>query len=145
MPGLPLRVVNEAFAEEQPYLRPLPLAPFKSVLKLERRVSREGMVSVGGNTYSVPDATRSRLLEVHSLADEIRIFENGTLIAVHTVLEGRKQRRVHPDHRRSPMPPHRSRAQEASLVVKPAGDTVLQRSLAFYDAVGKVLAQESRS
>lgn len=26
----------------------------------------------------------------------------------------------------------------------PAGDTVLQRSLAFYDAVGKVLAQENR-
>src|SRR5690606_3066381 len=58
------RFVNEAFAEERPHLRPLPLAPFKSVLKLERRVSREGMVSVGGNTYSVPDATRSRMVEV---------------------------------------------------------------------------------
>jgi hypothetical protein len=29
-------------------------------------------------------------------------------------------------------------------IFKPAGDTVLQRSLAFYDAVGKVLAQENR-
>jgi hypothetical protein len=55
-----LRVVNEAFAEERPHLRPLPLPPFRSVLKLERR---EGMVSVGGNTYSVPDATRSRMVE----------------------------------------------------------------------------------
>ncbi len=53
-----LRVVNEAFAEERPHLRPLPLAPLRSVLRLERRVSREGVVSVGGNTYSVPDATR---------------------------------------------------------------------------------------
>ncbi len=93
-----LRVVNEVFAEERPHLRPLPPAPFRSVLKLERRVSREGMVSVGGNTYSLPDATRSRMVEVHSLADEVRIFENGTLIAAHLVLEGRKQRRVHPDH-----------------------------------------------
>lgn len=138
------RVVNEAFAEERPYLRPLPLAPFKSVLKLERRVSREGMVSVGGNTYSVPDATRSRMVEVHSLADEVRIFKNGTLIAAHLVLEGRKQRRVHPDHRRSMTPQHRPRTRDESLVVKPASDTVLQRSLAFYDAVGKVLARESR-
>src|SRR5206468_1304703 len=38
------RVVNEAFAEESPVLQPLPLVPFRAVLKLERRVSHEGMV-----------------------------------------------------------------------------------------------------
>jgi hypothetical protein len=42
------------------------LVPFRAVLKLERRVSHEGMVSVGGNLYSVPDATRKRVVEVHS-------------------------------------------------------------------------------
>ena len=71
------RVVNEAFAEERPHLRPLPLAPFHAVLRLERRISRDGMVSVGGNLYSVPDATRRRAVEVHTLADEVRIFEDG--------------------------------------------------------------------
>jgi hypothetical protein len=49
-------VVDEAFAQEKPNLRTLPLLPFRSVLKLERRVSH-GMVGVGGNFYSVPDAT----------------------------------------------------------------------------------------
>lgn len=140
-----LRVVNEAFAEERSSLRPLPLAPFRSILKLERRISREGMVSVGGNAYSVPDATRSRLVEVHSLADEVRIFENGALIAVHPVLEGRKQRRVHPDHRRSVTV---RRLHPAAIddggTLQGAGDRVLQRSLAFYDAVGKAMAQENR-
>jgi hypothetical protein len=58
------RVVNESFADEKPHLKMLPLAPFRSVLKLERRVSHEGMVSVGGNLYSVPDATRKRVVEV---------------------------------------------------------------------------------
>jgi len=139
-----LRFVNEAFAEERPHLRPLALAPFRSVLKLERRMSREGMVSVGGNIYSVPDATRSRMVEVHSLADEVRVFENGKLIAAHPFLEARKQRRVHPDHQRSMTPQHRPMTWDESHVVKPAGDTVLQRSLVFYDAVGKVLAQENR-
>jgi transposase len=140
-----LRVVNEAFAEERPHLRPLPLAPFRSVLKLERRISREGMVSVGGNAYSVPDATRSRLVEVHSLADEVRIFENGTLIAVHPVLEGRKQRRVHPDHRRSAAS-HRTwpKAGDSGITLPAAGNHVLQRPLAFYDAVGQIMAQENR-
>ena len=33
------RVVNEVFAEEKPALKPLPLAPYRAVLKLERRVS----------------------------------------------------------------------------------------------------------
>jgi hypothetical protein len=72
------RVVNEAFAEEKPHLKPLPLAPYRAVLKLERRVSHEGMVSVAGNLYSVPDTTRRRILDVHVSADEIRIFENAT-------------------------------------------------------------------
>jgi transposase len=82
------RVVNEAFAEEKPYLGALPLASFRSVLKLERRVSHEGMVSVGGNLYSVPDATRKRIVEVHTLANEVQIFEDGILIATHPVGNG---------------------------------------------------------
>ncbi len=70
-------IVIEAFAEQRPNLRPLPLVPFRSVLRLERTmISREGMVIVGGNTYSVPDATQRRFVEVHTLANEIRIFED---------------------------------------------------------------------
>ena len=83
------RVVNEAFAEEKPALKPLPLVPYRTVLKLERRLSLEGMVSVSGNLYSVPDTTRRRILDVHVFADEIRIFEDGVLVASHVPLEGR--------------------------------------------------------
>ena len=66
-------MVNEAYAEEKPTLKPLPLAPYQTLLKLERRLSHEGMVSVGGNLYSVPDTTRRRVLDVHALANAIRI------------------------------------------------------------------------
>src|SRR6266702_3104539 len=135
------RVVNEAFAEEKPILQPLPLVPFRAVLKLERRVSHEGMVSVGGNLYSVPDATRKRLVEVHSLADEIRIFEADRLIAVHPVLEGRHQRRLAPGHRK--MPTQRVMAQAAAIPIGRAGDVVARRSLGFYEAVARRLAAES--
>jgi transposase len=138
------RVVNEAFAEELTHLRPLPLAPFRAVLRLERRISREGMVSVGGNFYSVPDATRRRAVEVHTLADEIRIFEDGALIAAHPVLEGRHQRRVAPGHRRAPTG-QPQRTADGAIVLTRAGDLVAQRSLEFYDAVARRLAQESRA
>jgi len=138
------RVVNEAFAEERPHLRSLPLAPFRAVLRLERRISREGMVSVGGNFYSVPDGARRRAVEVHTLAEEIRIFEDGELIAAHPVLEGRHQRRVAPGHRKAQFG-SRQRAADGGVVLTRAGDLVAQRSLEFYDAVARRLAQESRA
>jgi transposase len=135
------RVVNEAFAEEKPLLQPLPLVPFRTVLKLERRVSHEGMVSVGGNLYSVPDATRKRVVEIHTLADEIRIFETGRLIAVHPVLEGRHQRCVAPGHRKTFVPTRGTAALEPVLLGR-AGDVVARRSLDFYDAVARRLASD---
>ena len=129
------RVVDEAFAEEKPHLQPLPLVPFRSVLRLERRVSHEGMVSVGGNYYSVPDTTRRRVLEVHALADEIQIFEAGQLIARHPVLEGRNQRRVAPGHRKAPASAADRRAgADVPTVIGRTGDVVARRSLDFYEA-----------
>jgi hypothetical protein len=74
------RVVAEHFAEERPKLQPLPAGPFQAVLRLERRVSRDGMVSVGGNLYSVPNTARRRPVEVHSTTDEVRILEEGSVI-----------------------------------------------------------------
>src|SRR6202042_3648501 len=95
------RIVNEALAEEKPHLKTLPLAPYRAVLKLERRVSHEGMVSVAGNLYSVPDTTRRRIVDVHVCADEIRILENGAVVAAHVPLEGRDQSRLDPSHRQA--------------------------------------------
>jgi transposase len=132
------RVVSEAFAEEKPHLKLLPLAPFRSVLKLERRVSHEGMVSVGGNLYSVPDATRKRVVEVHTLADEVRIFEDGALIAAHPVLEGRHQRRLAPGHRK--MARIAARHRDKPILILRTGDVVAARPLDFYQAVGQRLA-----
>lgn len=135
------RVVNEAFTEEKPSLQPLPLVPFRAVLKLKRRVSHEGMVSVGGNLYSVPDATRKRLVEVHTLADEIRIFEADRLIAVHPVLEGRHQRSVAPGHCKMTVPARGIAGFEPVLLGR-AGDVVARRPLDFCDAVARRLASE---
>ena len=75
------RVVIERFAEERPALRPLPAGPFNAVLALEHRISREGMISDGGNLYSMPDGTRRRPVEVQLTASEVDILEDGRLIA----------------------------------------------------------------
>ena len=129
------RIVNEAFAEEKPMLLLLPLIPFGAVLSLERRISREGMVSIGGNYYSVPDATRRRMVEVHSMADEIKIFEGDRLIASHPVLNGRRQRSLLDGHRLS------TRHKDQTLTLPAfSGDLVALRPLDIYEAVGRRLA-----
>ena len=109
------------------------------MLKLERRLSHEGMVSLSGNLYSVPDTTRRRVLDVHVFADEIRIFEDGVLIASHAPLEGRDQRRLDPTHRTILLPSYRRRA-DSERVVRRTGDQVARRPLDFYDAVARRLA-----
>ena len=105
------------------------------MLRLERRASHEGMVSVGSNLYSVPDTTRRRVFDVHVLADQIRIFEDGALVATHAPLEGRGEKRLDPSHRK-PIGSHRRSLRNEPLVLTRAGDRVVPRSLDFYAAVG---------
>jgi hypothetical protein len=131
------RVTGGHFAEERPAPIAHPAMPCSAVLTLERRVSPMtglwGMVSVGGNLPSVPDATRKRVVEVQSHPKEVRIFEDGALIAAHPILEGRNQRRLDPAHRK--IAPRLA----GSPIPAPG---VGRRPRAFYDAVGRRLAGE---
>ena len=137
--GTTHRVVAEHFLEERPTLQALPAGLFNGVIRLERRVSHEGLVSVGGNYYSVPDRTRKRTLEVHSLAHEIRIYEQGELLAVHPVLEGRRRTSLLPGHRRSG-----KRKPQTGRALRPSNAGVARRPLSFYDQVAKRLADVGR-
>ena len=142
------RVVAEHFAEERLSLQPLPVGPFQAVLRLDRRITREGMVSVDGNQYSVPELTRKRAVEVQALAGEARIYEGDALIAVHPVLEGGGRRQIAAGHRRLPPPANsdtpRQGATGASPSVRP-GEAVARRPLEFYEAVGRRLAGQEHS
>ena len=143
--GTTRRVVSEAFAEEQPQLKHLPVHAFNQVLELERRVTRDGMVSVGGNEYSVPDTTRSRKVEVQQYPNEVQIFEDGRLIAVHALLTGRGQRQVQRGHRHHrPVSPLSVSGNREELTLLMPGQTVAQRSLAVYEAVGRSLAEATQ-
>ena len=135
------RIVAEHFAEERPSLQPLPAGPFQAVLRLERRITRDGMVSVGGNLYSVPNTTRRRAVEVHSTATEVRILEEGRMVATHPVLDGTGQRRIIAGHRSTP-PPANSQTPRHGPPPTRSGDIVALRPLAFYDAVGRRLAAD---
>lgn len=140
--GTTQRVVAEAFAEEQEELQRLPEHRFNAVLKLERRVSHDGLVAVGGNYYSVPDRTR-RIVEVEQLPDLIRVIDRGIVVAEHPVLEGRRQYRIDRRHRTG-RPTPRPHDRSMTLIGR-IGDYVPLRSLAVYEAIGASLAVEGRS
>ena len=136
----PNRVVNEAFAEEKASLKALPCAPYRAVLRLERRASHEGMVSVGGNLYSVPDTTRRRIFDVHVLADadphlrRRRRSSQSTPLWKGAARSGSILRIASPSARA-----RRGKANEPSVLTR-AGDRVVRRPLDFYAAVGRRLA-----
>jgi len=129
------RIVAEHFAEERPQLLALPAGRFDAVLRVERRLNHEGCVSVGGNYYSVPDGTRRRVLEVETTADQVRILEEGRLLAVHSRLTGRRQRSVLPGHRQL----HRVLRSWRSTPPARPGHAVAQRPLAVYEFIARQL------
>lgn len=131
------KIVNEAFAIERPDLVALPLHPYDAVITLERRITKDGMISVAGNLYSVPDYTRRRSVDVQQHPMEVRIFEEGKLIARHPVLEGKNERRIDPSHRKAPPPARHHRPEDRH---PSASVSVSQRSLAFYDAAAQRMA-----
>ena len=130
-------------AAEQPELQLLPAGRFDAVLKLERRVSHDGMVSVGGNYYSVPDRTR-RVVEIQQLPDKIRIVDLGQVIAEHPVLEGRRQYRIDPAHRTGSSGAKRRIHGKEVIAIGRVGEHVTVRSLAIYQAIGSQLARGER-
>ena len=140
--GATQRIVAEAFAGEQPELQALPEHGFDAVLKLERRVSHDGFVAIGGNFYSVPDRTR-RLVEVQQLPDRIRILDLGMVVAEHAVVEGRKQYCIDRSHRTGGSA-RRKIGTAAAITLGRIGDHVPARPLAVYQAIGVQLAMGER-
>lgn len=130
------RIVAEHFAQERAALQALPAGRFDAVLRLQRRLSHEGCVSVGGNYYSVPNGTRRRVLEVETTADQVRIHEDGKLVAVHALLAGRRKRSVLPGHRQTV---RSARQREAAGMRLLPGHSVAVRPLGVYAQVAQHL------
>jgi hypothetical protein len=88
----------------------------------------------------VPNIARRRPVEVHSTADEVRILEDGSIIAVHPVLDGRGQRRILAGHRSLPARANSQTSRTGAATMTHSGEIVALRPLAFYGAVGRRLA-----
>lgn len=135
------RLITEALAEEQPLLGALPHGTFGDVLSLERRVTRDGMVSIDGNLYSIPDGTHNRIVDVQRTANTLRILDQGRSIAEHPLLIGRGQRSVLPCHR---LPrgrrPAGQKGPQTECLTSP-GHVIHERPLEIYQRIGEAKAR----
>lgn len=139
------RVITEAFEEERSALGVLPAGMFNDVLTMERRVTRDGMVSVDGNLYSVPDGINTRQIQVERTATELRILDGLTLLAVHPLQLGKHQRQVIKGHRsKTPTVTPPVATQSPSAIPGRTGDIIERRGLDVYEAIGASLAQEAQ-
>lgn len=110
---------------------------------MERRVTRDGMVSVDGNLYSVPDGINTRQIQVERTATELRILDGLTLLAVHPLQLGKHQRQVIKGHRRKTSIVNAQVTTASTDAFQGrTGDIIKRRDLGVYEAVGATLAKE---
>lgn len=138
------RVVLEHFQEERASLLPLPEGRFNDVLFTERRVTRDGMVSVDGNLYSIPNGKRLKNVQVERTATELRILDGQILLAIHPLLLGRGQRQIIKGHRARDKAHSIPRVHPSTEVMIDGGD-VARRDLSTYERIGRVLAEAEPS
>jgi hypothetical protein len=142
--GTTHRQISSAFMAEQSSLAPSPALPFNTIMRLQRGISRDGMVSYNGNTYSVPDGLDDKMLEIQVSLSEVQIFSDGRLIAAHALQEGRQARVLASSHRSWPPPgtTQRRPAEHTTLILP--GQQVARRSLEVYEHIGAALAMRAR-
>jgi transposase len=92
------RTPAELLREEQPRIGPLPALAHDYGFFDTLKVSRESLVNLDTNRYSVPVALVGQLLTVRIHPTRIALYTSDTLVATHPRQFGRHQRVVIPEH-----------------------------------------------
>lgn len=90
--------------QEAGHLKPLNRERYTPVITVGRRISKDGYVSYNGNDYSIPEGLGRAEVEVRASVEEVGLYQDDKLLALHPVLVGRGQRRLAPGHRRDVKP-----------------------------------------
>ncbi len=90
--------IGQAFADERPFLRPLPFEAFDPGLVLHPRVDRSAMITVRMVKYSVPAHLIGHRVRVSLRASQLVVFEGRAVVATHPRVAARTGCRVVLDH-----------------------------------------------
>jgi transposase len=104
--GTTKRQVAVMFAEERPFLLPLPIEPFRYYQYGERTVHLDGCVEVEAAYYSAPPGWIGRRVQVQWDGRQVRLLnpDNGLLLREH-LRQARGRHRIQDEDRPKKMPP----------------------------------------
>lgn len=107
----------DLFAQEQPYLQPLPQNRYDVAHTATARASSQFRITLDANHYSVPAAYAHRRLTVKAYPDRVCIYFDAELIARHQRSYARHQDIEDPEHAKG-LIAKRSRAREQRLMLR---------------------------
>jgi len=90
--------IGVMWAEERPYLRPLPATDFAGYVSREVKLNPYGQVTFETNRYSVPADKAQKQLTLHAYPFRIEIVRGAEIIASHQRCYGRQQDILNPLH-----------------------------------------------
>jgi transposase len=92
------RKPSDAFAEEKPHLKSLPVMPYDCAVIRPVGANRCYRIAFDANRYSVPPLYASQKLTLKIEPTQLYVFHNEKLIATHVRCYDRRQNKTHPDH-----------------------------------------------
>jgi transposase len=95
--GTTKRQVTAMFAEEKPFLLPLPLEPFRYYQYGERTVHLDGCVEVDAAYYSVPPGWIGKLVNVQWDSLHVRVLDPRSQLLREHVRQERGRHRIRPE------------------------------------------------
>jgi transposase len=92
------RSIGQAWQEERPYLRPLPLRPFDCCVKRQVHLNGYSQITFETNRYSVPTEQAHQELSLKAYPFSIQVYAAGELLATHPRCYEREQDIFDPLH-----------------------------------------------
>ena len=127
------QTVRQTFEQEHPQLIPLPDHPFPAEDTLAVSAGKTPFVRFDLNDYSIPHSYVRRHLLIKACQHQVKIIDEGQLIATHTRHYGKAQQIVSSDHLKGVLQ-HKKQAkthhgQHRLLAVCPQIETLLQQAI----------------
>jgi transposase len=130
------RPIDRFITETPALLRTSGQPPFRLEAVQRRIVAQDYLVSFETNRYSVPFGLIGQQIEVRRRGGQLEVQHRGTIVATHTLLPGKYQVVILPEH--GPGPIARTQRRVRSTPAPPRAQVAADvevRDLAWYDAV----------
>lgn len=102
--GTTFKHPGEELEKERPYMSPFVAGSGPSGIVEQRSVSKDGLISVERNFYSVPSHLARRRINIRRFENRFEVLDDGRVVAEHKLLPGKGGRRIVEEHY-----PHASR------------------------------------